>query len=139
MSSEPGHVSWSRDSKFTNASTSRRRVLIFCIQHLLSSNKNTLSLKIVQRTLIILLCGGEGNFKVRRLCKDFLAQFWGRGNSQTSYIVIRRAHHIYRCLSRRDYVSSKKCNKQQRTQWHVDSYIMPCAAMASKTSAKKES
>ena len=87
MSSELGHVSWSRDSRFKNASTSRRRVLIFCMQHLLSSNKNTLSKNCAKNSNYPVVCGGEGNFKVRRLCKDFLARFWGRGNSQTSYIV----------------------------------------------------
>ena len=36
------------------------------------------------------------------LLSDFLTRFGGRGNKQTSYIVSRRVHHIYRSLSRRD-------------------------------------
>ena len=47
-------------------------------------------------------------FKVRTLHKHFLTRFGGRGNKQTSYIVSRRVHHIYRSLSRRDYVDCSR-------------------------------
>ena len=50
---------------------------------------------------ICLFNGGESNFKVRRLHKQFLARFWGRGKQQTSYIVIRRASHISKTVYER--------------------------------------
>jgi hypothetical protein len=44
----------------------------------------------------------DRGFKVRRLHNNFLTRFGGRGKKQTSYIVNRRALHIYRSLARRD-------------------------------------
>ncbi|KAF8811459.1 hypothetical protein BYT27DRAFT_6452815 [Phlegmacium glaucopus] len=45
----------------------------------------------------------DQGFKVRRLHNNILTRFWGRSKKQTTYIVIRRAHHIYHGLARRDY------------------------------------
>ena len=59
-------------------------------------NKQKTSGPIVMKTAVICLFnGGENNFKVRRLHKNFLARFRGRGN-------IPWAHNIYRSLSRRE-------------------------------------
>jgi len=75
----------------------------------ISSNFNTMLTRTFQKIIsiknvdLISLCEHDWIFKVRRLHNNFLTQFGGCGNKQTSYIMSHRVHHIYRSLSRRDY------------------------------------
>ena len=78
------------DTSFANSAKSRRKLSKFWYDLGYVSRKKLALKKLVKNISIAAWNGGKDIFELRRLCKDFLTRFGGRGKKQTSYIVIRR-------------------------------------------------